>query len=173
LHGYFAKFGSLVLRSNFAKFQVHIAIFGYFVKSILPLCQLHLDQIAKVLIAMSTFPSLQLHITIWLFSQIVYLAELLSPLHLVNNLNKLQAAHKFLIFWADQCLNFFYGLPKLLPQKIRLTLFFSFPTGCPGLLPSFIHSLSLSLSLSLFDLMALGSLRGALSKFKLPPKLIF
>lgn len=129
-HGYGVQFAQLFCQVHFSSFskpilpnhQVHIAIWLF--------CQVYftslptpLYQIAKVLIAMSTFPSLQLHITIWLFSQIVYLAELLSPLHLVDNLNKLQAAHKF-----------------------RLHLIFSFPTGCPGLLPSFLLSLSLPLT---------------------------
>ncbi len=161
LHGYFAKFTSLVFRSNFAKLSSPHCYLAILSSWFLPLWQLHLDQFG-----MSTFPSLQLHITIWLFSQIVYLAELLSPLHLVDNLNKLQAAHNFFIFWAVQCLT---SAKTSAPEnQIALDFFFShrLPRASP-LLPS------LSLSLSLSDLMALWSSRGALSKFKLPPKLIF
>ncbi len=67
---------------------------------------------------------------------------------------------------------FFFSLPKILPQKIKLPLvFFVFSTGClslPSLSPSF------SLFSLFFYLVGLWSLRGAMvSKFKLPPKLFF
>lgn len=86
----------------------------------------------------------------------------------MDNLNKLQAAHKFLIFWAVQSLNFFLWSAKTSAPENQIVLDFFFSHRLPRASP-----LLPSLSLSLFDLMALWSWRGALSKFKLPPKLLF
>ncbi len=65
--------------------------FCHITKSTLPNCQ--------VLISKSTFP---------------------SPNSFYGLLNEFQVAHKIFFFWYVQCLNFFYGLLKLLPQKIKL-----------------------------------------------------
>jgi hypothetical protein len=54
---------------------------------------------------------------------ICYCAKLSSPLHHVNCPNGLQAAHKFLSFYAVQGLNVFSDLPKSLPEKIGLPCF--------------------------------------------------
>jgi len=125
----------------------------HFAKCTLPNCQFY--------IAKSTFPSHQLHIVN------VTLQSCQVHLTLWTARNELQAAHKLKCFWVVQCLNFFFGLPKPLP------LIFSFFTSClgsPALPPSspLLSLISLSLALFSFHLIALWSLRGALSKFKVP-----
>ncbi len=126
----------------------------HFAKCMLPNCQFF--------IAKSTFPSHQLHIAN------VILPNCQVHLTLWTAQNELQAAHKLKWLWVVQCPNyifwtaqtfapyffFFHKLPKL-----------TFPPPDPPL-----SLLSLSLALFSFDLITfLWSLRGALSKFKVPP----
>jgi len=78
-----------------------------------------------------------------------YCAKLSSPLHHVDCPNGLQAAHKFLSFYAVQGLNVFSDLPKYLPQKIGLPCFsFCFFHWLP--IPKFIKLVKFFISLVYF-----------------------
>ncbi len=124
--------------------------------------KVHIAQLSSP-VAMSAFPSHQFHIAKSILPNCQVHSTLWSAQMRLSCPQKIK-------FWAVQCLNIFSGPSKLLPKKLKLPLFFSQAASWPHPLhplPLFLPSLSLSFVLVGGDLMALWSLRGALSKFKL------